>query len=112
MNIARDFDFLLSKFMPRVQLKQALRAAVKDNLKTLRNDISQFTKSIGHREDTTAVLIRLFQFLPHELAHIFDEDHTLKIQQEQQGGPVPLKNAEIQFGSQLQEALWNLNLVN
>lgn len=111
MNIARDFEFILSKFMPRAQLKQALRSAVKDNLKSLRSDIGMLRKSVQQREDSTVALMRLFQFLPHELARIFDEDQTLKIQQEHQSGIHPKRNADIHFSTPLQQEIWNLNLV-
>lgn len=98
--------------MPRSLLKQALREKVKSNRKELRSDISKLRKSIQEQTDSTNILIRLFQFLPHELARIFDKDQTLKIQKEQQNEIYPKRTADINFPSQLQEELWNLNLVS
>ncbi|KAI6182701.1 hypothetical protein M3Y97_00409100 [Aphelenchoides bicaudatus] len=112
MSVSKDFEFLLGKFMPRTQLKQALRSAVKNNLKTLRNDVGELRKSIQKQENTTSMLMHLFQFFPTELARIFDEDETLKIQQENQSGTHPKRNADIQFSTPLQQELWNLNLMS
>jgi hypothetical protein len=98
--------------MPRTLLKQTLRSSVKSNLKGLRSDIGNLKKCIQQGKDSTDTLIRLFQFLPHEMANIFDQDQTLKIQQEHQSGPCPKRSADIRFPNQLQEELWKLNLVS